>query len=158
MIKHFREHINRDIFSFCLRVGIESSIFALLMIILLNMLGVGLLDDSPNALTTWVLTSALLIAPIIETIICQMIPVAIVRKFHGKKWLQVLLATAVFAILHFHIVGFTSGMSAGLIGGFYFSFTYVRWRERSLRAAYWSTVFVHFIYNTVVIGIAYCAG
>ncbi|MBC8428930.1 MAG: CPBP family intramembrane metalloprotease [FCB group bacterium] len=160
MVNHFRKHINRDIFSFCLRIAVESCFFATLTGIVLykvipSMRGGG---GEKFEVTDWILISALIFAPLIETIFCQVLPVAVVRKFRGKQWLQVFVATAVFAAAHFYILGFVSGMTAGLIGGFYFSFTYVRWRKRSLRAAYWSTVFVHSVYNTFIYGIALLAG
>lgn len=83
-----------------------------------------------------------LIAPIIETVLLQTLPVAIMRGCGQRFWIQVFASAGPFAALHFP-ASFSSGIGAGLAGGFYFAFTYVHWREKSLSHAFWITAASH---------------
>ncbi len=86
------------------------------------------------------------LAPLLETLLLQAAPVALGRRcglgFPG----QVFLSAALFMGTHF-FEGMQSGITAGLLGGFYLAFTYVHWREASLRTAFWMTVGLHAAHN-----------
>jgi len=131
-------------------MALESAFLAMMMIIVLNMVS-GSEGNESSSPMWWIVFSALVLAPLSETILCQVIPVGIIRKLRGGFWAQVMFSNMIFAILHFWILGFIPGMTAGLIGGFYFGFTYVHWRRKGIGPAYWSTALVHFLYNFVIL-------
>lgn len=92
----------------------------------------------------------LVMAPLIETFIFQMILVEAVALFRGGLCLQVLIPAVVFALLH--------GMSGQ--GGFFpvaavfgssmaFAVSYVAWRRRSLGEAFGVTALVHMWSNAI---------
>jgi len=138
-------------------MAVESAFLAMMMIIVLNtILGPG--NGGSSSPRWWVIVSALIMAPLLETVLCQSIPVRIIEKLRGGFWSQVFFSATIFAILHFWILGFIPGMTAGLFGGFYLAYTYVHWNGRSRKRAYWSTVLVHFLYNLTIIVIATFAG
>jgi hypothetical protein len=90
------------------------------------------------------------IAPTVETLLFQALPIAVMRLFKaGFRW-QVFAATTLFAAVHF-TEGVAVGAGAGLVGGFYFSFTYAHWRGRSRWTALWTTTLCHAIHNAIAI-------
>lgn len=152
-----RKYRHLGVWSFCLRMAFESFLIAMLVCTVANLLFDHKGDGSENGdfLSTYGLVSALLLAPIFETVFCQLIPVAVARKLRAGMLIQVVVSMFVFAYMHFKVLGIVSGLSAGLVGGFYFSYTYVRWRERNLKTAYWSTVAVHSMYNFFIVSTVY---
>jgi hypothetical protein len=50
---------------------------------------------------------------------------------------------------HFGAASVT-GLSAGLVGGFYFAFTYTAWRRQSALRAYAMTTAHHALYNLLI--------
>ena len=94
---------------------------------------------------------AILIAPWLETLLLQMLPISVARVCGASRRTQMAVSTALFALPHFVISPFT-GLTAGLIGGFYFSFAYTHWRRHSLARAFWMTVAQHMLYNACVCG------
>jgi len=89
-------------------------------------------------------------APIFETLLLQALPIAIARLAKAGFWLQVLVSTVPFAGLHF-LEGFSVGLGAGVVGGFYFAFTYAHWRQRSRWTALWTTALCHAIHNAMAV-------
>lgn len=97
------------------------------------------------------LFAAVIIAPVFETILCQTFPVMLARRLGAGFWTQVVAGMGLFAALHFPL-GVAAGLAAGVVSGFYFSFTYVHWRQESLSAAVWMTVATHSLHNLVLCG------
>jgi hypothetical protein len=93
-----------------------------------------------------------LLMPIIETILCQFLPWEITRRFTKSFWPPFMVSWVLFAGLHF-TNSFASGMSAGLVGGFYFILAYSFFRPKSVWHAIGATYILHAAYNFVVIGI-----
>jgi hypothetical protein len=89
-----------------------------------------------------------LLAPIIETLVFQALPVGVARLFKASFRWQVAAATILFAAAHF-TESIAVGVGAGLVGGFYLAFTYVHWRERSRWTAFWTTAVSHGIHNGI---------
>jgi hypothetical protein len=87
-----------------------------------------------------------IIAPLLETLLLQSVPVMIARSLGlGNSW-QFGAALVPFAGLHF-LAGAGAGICAGILGGFYIAFTYTRWRQESFRSAFWMTASFHAIHN-----------
>ena len=151
--EHFACYRQRSPWSFCWRIAIESvvvSLTAALVVVLalpMELETSRALEDLPYF---QFFLLGVVIAPIVETLLFQALPVAVMRLFKaGFRW-QVFAATVLFAAAHF-TEGVAVGVGAGLIGGFYFAFTYVHWRERSRWTALWTTTVCHGIHNAIAI-------
>jgi len=96
--------------------------------------------DDLSALT--VFYSICISAPIIETLLCQLIPIEIARLAKASKTWQLLPSVTLFAAAHFYVSTITS-ITAGLICGFYFAFAYIRNREISIVRAFLTTAAIH---------------
>ncbi|MGD8206553.1 MAG: hypothetical protein PVH47_00585 [Thiohalocapsa sp.] len=148
--RHFEGYRRRSPWSFCWRISIESILVGLLAVaILFPFVPIerrALLDMPYYQL----LLLAVGLAPVLETLLGQLLPVELVRLFKGGFRWQIATALVVFAAPHF-AQGVAVGVGAGVIGGLYFAFTYAHWRERSLWTALWTTVVCHGIHNAVPI-------
>lgn len=100
---------------------------------------------------------AVLVAPVLETLFCQTLPIAIVRRLRGPFALQVLVSTALFGGLHF-LEGIGVGVAAGLVGGFYLAFAYAHWSHQSHWTAFWVTAGSHALHNYALFLILALAG
>ena len=78
-----------------------------------------------------------------ETLVCQMLPIELARSAQAPKTWQLLSSVALFAGFHFYYVGIPTGITAGLICGFYFAFAYIRNRELSVVRAFLTTAAIH---------------
>jgi membrane protease YdiL (CAAX protease family) len=92
------------------------------------------------------------VAPVLETLMLQTLPAAIMRACGQRFWIQVIASTGPFAAAHFP-ASFSTGIGAGLAAGFYFAFTYVHWREKSLAHAIWMTAATHATRNTLAVAL-----
>ncbi len=100
-----------------------------------------------------ILLLAVVFAPVVETVLFQVIPIHCCRWFKGSFTIQVVISTALFAAAHFH-ENFLVGMSAGLVGGFYLAFTYAHWADkRGMWTACWTTAVHHGIRNGISVGL-----
>jgi len=84
----------------------------------------------------------------LETLLMQALPIFIARKINASIKAQIITGTVVFSVFHL-TEGFGAFISAGIIGGFYFSFTYAHWRTKSRWQAFWVTAGSHAIHNTI---------
>ena len=98
------------------------------------------------------MTIGVVAAPLLETLLFQTFIVALCRKWKLSFRWSMLVTGIPFALVHF-LVSVGVGLGAGLVGGFYFAFTYLHWRDRSLRSAYWITTASHAIHNLVLLGL-----
>ncbi len=89
-------------------------------------------------------------APIIETLLFQVILIEVGRRLGAGFRLQIAISTVPFAAAHFLPWGPVSGFSAGLVGGFYLAFTCASWRPRSAWTAFWTTAVSHAFHNALV--------
>lgn len=96
------------------------------------------------------IVSALFIAPWLETALFQWLPIAICRRLGLSRGKQIGVSMVLFAVPHF-IAAAITGLSAGLVGGFYFAFTYTVWHRQSAARAFWMTTAHHAIYNGLVV-------
>ena len=65
---------------------------------------------------------------------------------------QTLVSLAVFFVAHVPS-GLSTALAAGLVGGFYFAFTYVFWRRAAWWTAFWVTAASHFLHNAIAVAL-----
>jgi hypothetical protein len=145
--RHFRRHERRSPGDYLWRVTLEAFLIAMAVAILLGLLGVA--DREIRDLGTFAVL-AILVAPWLETLLLQMLPVGLARLCGAGRSAQLILSMVVFAALHF-IEGIGTGLAAGIVGGFYLAFTYTHWRRHSRTRAFWMTTAQHTIHNTAIV-------
>lgn len=143
--RHFRRHERRSPGDYLWRVTLEAFLIAMAVAILLGLLGV---EDREIGDPGTFAVLAILVAPWLETLLLQMLPVGLARLCGAGRSAQLILSMIVFAALHF-IEGVGTGLAAGVVGGFYLAFTYTHWRRHSRTRAFWMTTAQHAIHNTV---------
>lgn len=146
--RHFRRHERRSPGDYLWRVTLEAFLIAMAVAILLSLLGVADREIEVDFETFAVL--AILVAPWLETLLLQMLPVGLARLCGAGRSVQLILSMVVFAALHF-IEGVGTGLAAGIVLGFYLAFTYTHWRRHSRTRAFWMTTAQHMIHNTVAV-------
>lgn len=146
---HFTAHRRRGRWSFFWRTTLES-LAATIAIALFARIFVDLGERTAlNRLSVrQLIVLACVVAPIVETVLLQTLPVALMRAWRQRFWIQVIASAGVFAAPHFG-ESLGTGLSTGIAGGFYFAFTYVHWREKSLSHAFWMTAGSHATRNTL---------
>jgi len=152
IIGHFRRYLERRPWDFCWRISIEATVVSLTLCLLLNVF-LTETDQESEWPIAGVIVYALVLAPPLETLLFQAIPISIVRFCKGSMCTQVLVSTALFAASHF-LKGIGSGLAAGVIGGFYLAFAYARWSRISRRQAFWITMACHLANNTTMVILA----
>jgi len=147
--RHFRRHERRTPGEFLWRVSLEGLLVTLTVAILAAHLGVESREIHPSQFPAFAF-SAIFIAPLLETWLCQTLPVGAARLCGGGRRMQMAAAIVLFALPHF-LVGLGTGLAAGIVGGFYYAFTYTHWRRHSLGRAYWMTAAQHTLHNLAVV-------
>lgn len=150
--RHFRKVQQLKPWPFCFRIASES--FA---VTLIAAIPIGLIVQQPRQALfdlplEVVLIAALLAAPVLETLVAQALPILIARRLRAAIGLQVGISVALFAILHLG-EGVATMLAAGMVGGFYFAFTFAHWARRSAWTAMWTTATVHLLHNTLTMAI-----
>ena len=97
-----------------------------------------------------VMVSAVVLAPILETLLLQTLPIEVGRRRRWPFAFQFLAGSAPFAALHF-LGGPAVGLAAGVVGGFFFCYTYMECRKRSWWTATWVTAVTHCLHNLIVL-------
>jgi hypothetical protein len=147
--KHFRRYFGLRPWTFCWRIGVESTVVSLVAAVLLSLF----IDVPRREILDFSIASAFFLlviaAPVLETLLLQALPIFIVRLLKGSMCTQILVSAALFAACHFP-EGVVTGVSAGVIGGLYFAFAYTRWRTMSRWQAFWVTALAHSIHNIIV--------
>jgi uncharacterized membrane protein YeaQ/YmgE (transglycosylase-associated protein family) len=146
--KHFRGHLERRPWGFCWRIGIESTAVSLSAAALLALLFEVPEREFLNFSIGEAFLLLIVVAPPLETLLLQALPIFIVRLLKGSMRIQVYVSTAVFASLHFP-EGLVTGIAAGIIGGLYFGFAYAHWRTKSRWKSFWITTVGHSIHNAI---------
>lgn len=94
-------------------------------------------------------------APILETLLFQMLPVEVAKKLRLPIDGQWLISASLFMLAHFWNNGAASGLTAGLIGGGMLGLTYLVWREVSFVKALLATILTHALYNGMLLSCIY---
>jgi hypothetical protein len=146
--RHFQKHIGRSPWDFCWRIGVESTLAGLIAAGILTLA----LGETKREFLDWPIETVfivmLLVAPVLETLLFQALPIFFVRLLKGSLRTQVVVSTILFAAVHF-TEGITAGVSAGIIGGFYFGLAYAHWRTQSRWSPLWITTVCHAIHNGI---------
>lgn len=104
--------------------------------------------DAPASLGPWIVGSVVVI-PWLETLVYQSLPIGLCRRLRLGIATQALTSTVAFFAVHLSL-GLVSGIAAGLVGGFYLAFTYIRWRRCSWWTAVWVTSLSHALGNGII--------
>ena len=142
-VQHFQAYTKLGPWAFCWRITAEAFLVSVVVAIPLH-----LIDGKERYLgtATQLFASAVLVAPVLETLLCQALPIMIARFLRATFTLQVLVAWVAFALPHFR-EGLHVGIAAGVVGGFYFGFTYAHWIKTSRWTAFWTTATSHALQN-----------
>ncbi|MHC1767654.1 MAG: CPBP family glutamic-type intramembrane protease [Verrucomicrobiia bacterium] len=100
--------------------------------------------------------AVILVAPPLETLLLQSAPIELLRALRRSWTAQFLFGAVPFAALHF-LDGVMSGVSAGIVGGLFFSYAYLECRAQSWWTAIWVTTAIHALHNLVVLPLAIAA-
>jgi hypothetical protein len=152
---HFRRYGERKPWGFCWRIAIEGTLVTLAVGVILGLLGLGERDLKMDFAV--LVFAGVIAAPLLETLLFQAFPVWIARLCKARLSIQIVASVVPFFLVH-AIEGIGTGIAAGLIGGFYFAFTYVHWRVRGRWAAFWVTAVSHSIHNGILIALAFAFG
>ena len=92
------------------------------------------------------------VGPMFETLAFQCLPIEMTSRLGFRRWLRLVISIVPFALMH-HFAGVPTVVAAGAIGGFYFAFTYERWKKESIIAGVVMTFLLHSSFNlTSVLG------
>ncbi len=146
---HFDQLNARSKRSYFWRVWLETTLFAYIVGNLLQGLfhfrtRTDLDHYGPMALVTLTVIAG----PIVETVIFQCLPLEFAESLKFRRFWQFALSIVPFAIGHL-FAGIPTSVSAGVIGGFYFAFTYSRWKRESLFVGLVMTILLHSSFNLV---------
>jgi len=151
IVRHFRRHLERRPWDFCWRIGLESTLVSLAAAVLLSIF---INEPHKEHMEDWPVAALIvflvLLGPPLETLLFQAFPIFIVRLLRGSMWTQVLVSATIFAAGHF-MRDIVTGAAAGMVGGSYLAFAYVRWRRISKRHAFWITTGIHCINNGIAV-------
>lgn len=148
---HFRRYYRRSLWSFTWRIGVESTVVAIVAAVPLFFLGVPGRDLSGISYETFALL-AVVFAPVFETLILQAPLLLSAWKLGGSFGAQVAVGTIFFALAHYW-AGIGTVLAAGIVGGFYFSFTYAFWQRKGHWPAFLATAGSHAIHNAISVAL-----
>jgi hypothetical protein len=97
---------------------------------------------------------AVLIGPMIETILFQVLFIEVLRAFGANHKVQLAVSASLFMVAHFSN-SLMSGLVAGISGGLIFGVAYIVGRQRSFGRALFGTYLTHALWNAGVLGLAY---
>ena len=146
---HFRRSARRGKWSFFWRTWLEAVVIAYAVGIIAQTLLRAPPRDDLARLSTWHLCLLVLgIGPFVETVAFQCLPVEIAAAARARRIVRLASGIVPFALLHW-FAGLPTVFAAGFVGGFYFSFTYERWRRESVVVAVVMTFLLHSTFNLV---------
>lgn len=152
---HFQRYRELKPWKFCWRIALEGTLVTLSVSIVLGFLGLSARDLKMDFAA--LLFVGVVVAPVLETLLFQSLPVWIARLCKARFPVQLVSSVIPFALVH-AMEGAGTGIAAGLTGGFYFAFTYVHWREQKRWTAFWVTAVSHAIHNGILIPLALAFG
>ena len=97
-----------------------------------------------------VIIGIIVLAPILETLFFQTLMIELTKRVKKSYFIQFCAGMIPFAIVHF-FHGIIIGIAAGVVGGFFFTYTYLEWRKESRWKATGVTALTHCLHNTIVL-------
>jgi hypothetical protein len=153
----------RDAWQFIRRILVQQFLVKILVAIPIGLLVPQTAGGPPGFIREdplFALVAILLLAPVVETLLLQSAMIEPLRLFRRSRLAQFVAGALPFAALHF-LDGVHAGIAAGLVGGIFFSHTYLECRARSWWAATKVTTATHFLHNLIVtpfaFGMVFCA-
>jgi hypothetical protein len=146
---HFLRRAEKSKWAFLWRTWLEAVALAYLVGNLAQLIAPAaprfdLINLAPGELVAMVLV----VGPLFETLAFQCMPWEFAKSHSARRSIRLAFSVIPFALAH-HIAGFPTVVSAGLVGGSYFAFTYERWRKESLFIAVVMTFLLHASFNLV---------
>lgn len=138
---------------------IKIALIAFVIKIPTGILGIGLIDvfqlDNPMysavlqepTLTVDDLILAILFAPIIETIVGQMLPLWFFGKFTRNSTVLITISAGIFMALHYPVIEF---FPSAFAVGWIFAWAWVVKRKENVRVAFWAVALSHALHNALV--------
>ena len=96
------------------------------------------------------IVSVVFLAPILETLLFQTVPIEFFRLLNRPLIVQFLAGMMPFAGVHF-LGGVVAGIAAGVVGGIFFCYTYLECRSTSWWRSTWVTAVTHGLHNVIVL-------
>ena len=147
--EHFRRLERHGKWTFFWRTWLEAVVIAYAVANLAQVLFHAGPRNDLAGLGTWHLCLLVLgIGPLLETLAFQCLPLEITAAAGARRGIRLLSGIVPFALMHW-FAGLPTVFAAGFVGGFYFSFTYERWRRDSLVVAVSMTFLLHSTFNLV---------
>jgi hypothetical protein len=146
---HFYRHTFRKPWDFCWRITIEETLVKFLMTLFIF----PFYKPGPQPLRFDLLDNfvyAVIIAPLVETLIFQSFIITVSQKFKRNFSSQIMFSTVAFTAAHL-LGGMEAAITAGLVGGFYLSFTYAHWSKQSHFLAFQITAGTHALGNALLL-------
>ncbi len=120
-------------------------------------LGGEVTQSTTDAVAKWgpavLLGTAIIVAPLLETLIGQWLPIWVASRFTNSTVWIIAAATFVFSIQHVHVG--VVGLLTALPPGIFLAWSFLLMRRHSRWRAYWVTSVVHSLHNAVAL-IVYC--
>ena len=145
---HFQNYQKLSPFRFCLLITFESVLLSFVAGFIIELLWGVPIRSFVNLPVKRLFILLVILAPLIETLMFQTIPISITKWFKLSFSFQIFISFVLFSIAHF-LVGWQVGISAGIIAGFYLAFTYTHWLTKSHLTAFWTTALSHSIRNFI---------
>lgn len=130
-------------------------LFALLILFseLLSVFGFGITSQTKE-LSVELILSAGVSAPLIETILFQMVPIELCNIYNWSRRSQIIVSSMLFASAHAN-TGINIAVSVGLVGGAYLSILFTRFTLSQRWGAIIVTACVHALANIQLLALAH---
>ena len=115
----------------------------------LNVLGGSAAQELIGKPGWYVFLAGVVLAPFFETVVGQLLPIELARRFGASGKLCILISAALFSLGHLYSGGIASAV-ATFIGGGIFAFAYMSVRERGAGAAYVAAASAHAGHNALL--------
>ena len=147
--RHFSRLAGKEKWPFLWRTWLEAVILAFLVgYIVQYLFPAGPRSDLAKMTPYALLGTVLLVGPLYETLAFQCLSWELTSTLRVRRSLRFLFSVVPFALAHY-FAGMPTVLAAGIVGGFYFAFTYERWRKESVIVAVAMTFLLHSSFNLV---------
>lgn len=145
---HFQNYQKLTPLRFCLLITFESVLLSAIAGIVIDFFWGAPIRSLVYLPAKRLFILIVILAPLIETLLFQTIPISISKWFKFSFSVQIFISFLLFAVAHF-FVSWQVGIAAGIIAGFYLAFTYAHWIRKSHFTAFWTTSLSHSIRNFI---------